>query len=257
MDEQVPQVQEKQRGPAGWFMSLIVAELALLGVWWFSNYYYTLPTWAWVALGVLGVAVLTLFVLVVSRARHKVAGLLVTLGLVVVIAVAFMVASIFFPGSVLPLEARVRQIAEKAGVTALLPPDKDIEAHDRFGYAPSSVLAEDGMLTIDYHDYTLSESPSVEVLTAAQMETFIKIDQPGPGSGTRLDTSEPEELTVLGKPAIAVSSAEVLGSKGMQPATRFLVFQPEGMVARLVSAPESGLTVDDLVKIAESLEPME
>jgi hypothetical protein len=257
MNDQVSAEASTRGRVTGLFITLIASELLLLMTWWYTAYYWTLPVAAIATLAVLAAATGLLFVLVVSKAKRKIIGLLVTLVLVAVIAVAFMVGSIFFPGSLLPREGRVRQIADEAELAILLPLDREIEAHDRWGYEPSSMLSEDGVFSIDYGTVNLSEQSSDSVLTVTELEDFVDIEQPESGSPVTLTVGDPVELEVLGSPAIAVTYNENVGAKGAQPSSTILVFQPDGMVAWLVSSPESGLATDDLVRIAESLEPLD
>lgn len=253
-----------------WSVLLILAVPVTLAVLSLALLYYEVPVWAWAAVGACAIGVITLFVLLGRSVQWR--------ALPVVASVALLLASVTlgaFALMIIPtaptalLEARAAQIAEANGFTVLLPPGEQMQAD----YQPVNALPEpDAGLSIEYEHFVLQQRKADGPLAATDLEALVA---PGASIGDRQPIPEDvvtSALTVRDNPAITAEYVDVppesTGKPGEGERTRLLAFGLEGVEVVLWSttwfdctsdgecAEMPPLTVEELVAIADSLEPV-
>lgn len=238
-------------GRAGWlYAGLALSTLALVGVWWYSSYFWVRPP-GWEVARTLALAlVVALSVALAVAVRFDPPALLGAAAISVTILLGYGLLSTMsdVTDKRLPLRERAAQIGDELGFAALLPPSPPIrlEAGD-----PRVDLSEDS-LVVTYDAFSVDESRVDSVQTADDLESFIGVEE-----DDTVVVDEPQRLTVRGRPSLAVTWRE-----GDHPPSRILVFQADGIVVRVEAWPDgdrpsgdTALQLDQLVRLAGSFEP--
>lgn len=257
-----------------WCLLLGVATVATLVVAQIVQIHYRPPVVWLLALAAGLIAIVALFIRIgsdVGWARPRVAALLGLVGAVMVAAVFSAIA--MPPGNLLVpfFETRANQMAEAQGFRVLFAQDEQMFTE----YLPVTEMGSpDGGVQIQYERFTLVEraaqdAPGLEGLRAALAPGTEVL---GPGS-VRVEQDASYDTTIVqGMPAVTVeykdrSTAEK-GLLGVED-VRVLAFAPDGMLVIVYShgwmdyqpdgtyTPVDALPTEELVRIADSLEPLE
>ncbi|MFP5416305.1 MAG: acyltransferase family protein [Actinomycetes bacterium] len=235
--------------------AVALSTLAALAVWWYSSYFWALPT-VWAAARVATIVVATaLLVALAIHARSRRRRLLGTVAVVVTLLCGHGVVSVMsdITDASLPLRQRAAQIGDELGFTAQLPADRPIRLDA--GEAPVTRSDVDA-LVVDYDAFTVTESAIASPQGAEDMAAFVEVEE---GRGVIVD--DWRDLVVRGEPAIAVEWRD--RRSGSLFPHRVLVFQDEGVVVRMEAWPQGerpmrddALTFNQLERAAASFEPV-
>lgn len=255
--------------PVPWFLGLLAGAVVWVGTWWYASYYWTMPLFGLVALVALGGVLVAMLVMVGVRARRKVAWVIGALAAAAAVAAATAVLTIALPGSLLPVDARIRQISDELGYAVVLPADEERIAEDGGGYAPASSIDESGRFTIHFERFDVREEQSASVLSATALEEYLDLPEGDTKSGVSIVLDSTETMKLKGNPALAATWHEQMSAKGAQNPSHVLIFQTDGLIVRL-SAGEAwegetpggeaiggGLSAREMVRLAETFEPFE
>lgn len=159
----------------------------------------------------------------------------------------------------LPFDTRIDQMAGALGFTAMVPAGEPMQVYS----LPGEIVGDPPALAIPYEGFEVAEWASDGPKTDAQLEEYVRPAGvwPEPPSEAQV-----ESVTVLGRPALFVSYLDRQG-KSPVPAA-LLIFQPEGVVARIASLPYEkerdgewvlvdALGRDELMGLAATFEPLD
>lgn len=255
-------------------LALSVATGAFLSQ--FAFIYHRMPV-GWIVILVLAAAVIvTLFVRVGRDLSWRAGRLGGVAGLLVVTLVLSTLVMMFMPMSeqLMPIfKTTAGQIAEDHGFTLLLPPDESFITE----YNPITELKGEGV-SLEYAGFTLQERTAEGALDAGALRSILDEGTLpiGEGSPPVTDSATYEEFEVAGAPALGVEYEDTMAAEkqnlGLE-AVRVLVFERDGVEVRIFShgymryegqesgeeryTPVDAMPFEDMLAIAESLEPIE
>jgi hypothetical protein len=235
----------------------------------YASIYYRIPPGWIVAAVVAWAGVVTLMVLIAIDVRWRPTRLLAIAGLFVAAMVGFALLGMSVPsaGSIFPFETAAKQIGEANGFVVLLPSGQEMN----LGSKPIAPLDPDKGLWVDYEGFSLEERKasgadlaglvapgSVPTAGAWPIPTDATTSSPMVGDATAYAV----EYTVPEKEG----AAPVAGAPGSR--VSFLVVEKGGVDIRLFSesyeqlqdgkwVTHPNLSMDELAKIAESMQPVQ
>jgi len=237
----------------------------------YTSIFYEKPSWTVAATAAAWLAVLAMTLLVARDVRWRAPGVLAIVGLLITAEIAFATAAILFPGfgAVFPHETAARQIGEAYGFTSLLP------ANERMTLDGKPVNTLDPPLEglqVAYERFGLYELNAEDPDTQELAELVAVDSTPFWGARPIPDDSVVRHPTLDGVTGVAVEysyapKGETVGESAT-PTVAFLAFEREGTQVRLFSEsvqqlvdgdwkPLPNLSVDELIKIAKSMQPVE
>ncbi len=254
-------------------IGLAVAFAVFVALFNVASVYYRMPVGWMIALGAAGVAVIALFVLVGMDVKWRASRVLAMVGLLVATGIALGAFAMAVPGGswLQPIYAtRAKQIAEANGFTAYLPTSRTL---------PTDVLPVDALespdagLQLSYQDFWIRERKAPAATTDADLGKLVAPGvSPMGEDGPKVPAgATPTTYTVLGKPAVGIEytyspTGGPAGGSAKQMTSAVLVLQLDGTRVWMVSesgereskgtwVPFENLSLDELVKIAATLEP--
>ncbi|MDP1809238.1 MAG: hypothetical protein Q8L35_06860 [Actinomycetota bacterium] len=254
-----------------------LAAIVAIGMWAYASIYYVKPVGWIVALAAAGITVATLFALIGMDVRWRPNRLLALVGLFIAAGIAFSAFSMMMSGiiglnveGIFPYTTRARQIAEAKGFTALMPKRQKLQTDS----LPIDALpAPDQGVSFVYEGFNLQERKAKKSMTEADLKKLVA---PGASPTQEVKVTSDAKVTshtVQGKPAVAVEDQVIRsGGPGATPKKdtyTVLVLELDGVDVRLSASsgeklssdgtwvPFRALTVEQLVKIAETLAPVE
>lgn len=250
-----------------------VAVLIAFAVFNFAQVNYVWPIGWIIALVAAVIIPAALFIRVAMDVRWRPVRVLALVGIAILAAVAFAALGMSGVGSglVQPLyKARAAQIAEANGFTALMPSGEELPTDS----LPVDTLpAPDAGLSLNYGDYWIQERKALASMTAADLTALVAPGvSPMAGGPVVPQGTTTSTHTVQGRPAVGVEYS--VSPKGGPPegSKQFtnvvLVTELNGVEVRIASesgvresggtwVPFSNASIEDLVRIAESLEPVD
>ncbi|HEX9093671.1 MAG TPA: hypothetical protein VF902_06780 [Coriobacteriia bacterium] len=234
-----------------------------------ASIFYVMPVAWMVALAGAVVVALGLFAVNGAAVRWEPVRLVALVGLAVASAVVFgMVAMYTGPVSLFPIDTRARQIAEASGFVVLLPSGQSFDN----GSLPVDVLsgmeerfAEDKGVWLAYKGFQLEERKVGSGLAQGTLAARLRAGLPRDAKDAKVTT-----VTVLGQPGMAADYTMVptgpFVAEGKTDTGAMVLFETDGVDVRLSSTsgeresngqwvPFDALTVEELVRIAETLKP--
>lgn len=237
---------------------------------------YSRPPAVWlIALAVGLIAMVALFIRIGADTSWKGARIVALVGMVLVVIVAFVFSAMAMPTGNLfvPLfELRAQQMAEAQGFEVLLAPDEQMFTE----YLPvTEITSADGGVQIQYERFTLVERAVEGGLGEEELHAVLApgTEPLGPGSARVEQDARYETTFVQGGLALIANYADrstaEKGSLGIEE-IRVLAFARDGVLVLIYShgwmdyepegesyTPVDALSADELVRIAESLAPLE
>lgn len=246
-----------------------------------ASVYYRLPL-GWIVVLVLAAVVLIALFLQAGRdLSWKSLPMFGVVGVLIGALILTTMAMIALPtgGFMKPLfEIRAQQIAEEAGFDVLVPAGVELETD--FGLPVNAVGNAEGV-SLHYSWLTLVERAATGPLDYAELKALMSAgsdplgvgDVNGGGGGPDVpEGAEYAELEVDGRPALGVSYKSVTEEKpgpgAIPDPLNALLFEIDGVEVRMLSQggmdyqPDGSyvqrppLTFDELIELAESLEPL-
>ena len=233
------------------------------------------PTAVWlIALAAGLIAAVVLFILIGKDVGWKGGRIAALVGMVLVVIAAFVFSAMAMPAGDLfvPLfEDRAQQMAEEQGFELLLAPDEPMFTE----YLPVEEVGSGDGVQIQYERFTLAERAVDVPVDSIKLREFLgeSVEPLGEGAPAIPGDAVYTEVAINGAPGLVAeyedrSTAEK-GSLGIED-VRVLAFARDGVLVTIYShgwmeyepsddsyTPVDALSADELVKIAESLEPAE
>lgn len=249
-------------------VGLLISQVAMI--------YYRMPVGWIVALAASALVVAALFIGIGRNVSWKAPQILALVGVLILTAVTLAFVLIGAPpGDILiPLfETRAAQIADANGFVALASADSELDTE--FGN-PVGVSDDNSGVMLAYKGFLLVERKADGPLDIAELEERVApgempIGRVGPGSEIP-ENAEYSELEVSGGPAVGVAydavTEEKPGAGALTDPVRLLVFELDGVEVLMYAQGHlayqtdgsyeqvAALTFDELIEIAESLEPV-
>ena len=231
------------------------------------------PTAVWlIALAAGLIAAVVLFILIGKDVGWKGGRITALVGMVLVVIAAFVFSAMAMPAGDLfvPLfEDRAQQMAEEQGFDLLLAPDEAMFTE----YLPVEEVGSGDGVQIQYERFTLAERAVDVPVDSIKLREFLgeSVEPLGEGAPAIPGDAVYMEVAINGAPGLVAeyedrSTAEK-GSLGIED-VRVLAFARDGVLVTIYShgwmeyepsddsyTPVDALSADELVKIAESLEP--
>lgn len=259
-----------------WAVALVLATATAAVFAQIASIYYTMPIGWLVAIGVAMLVVVALVWRIGTDAEWKLPKVIALAAVMLLSMVALTFVAIAAPAGELltPLfETRASQIAEANGFEPLLPTEAELNTDAGL---PVDDTADGEGLTIGYTRFVLVERAAEgpldhDELTERARPGTRPVGDIGPGSEIPED-AQYTELQLGARPALGVSYKAVTEENlddvlGLDE-VRLLLFERDGVQVVLYSqgsmeyqsdgsyTPRSPLSFDELVRIAESLEPV-
>ena len=236
----------------------------------YTGVYYARPIGWTILLIALATAVVALIVLV-ARAMGKGGRRVLALGGLVVLAVVLTAGLVGLSQMAeltpYPWEARARQIGESAGFVPLLAGGRVPDT----GYECVSLLAGPATgVVMGYHGFEVQERKAPQVMDEEAMRAIAAVGEDPLGNGGKITSPATYRMVqVGGTPALLVQwQPDVPGAEYMTETVSLLLFKAGNADVRVWSSqvdkpgaggvsPDAGVSPEELIKAAETLQPME
>lgn len=236
----------------------------------YSSVYYARPI-GWTILLIAMVAAVVALIALVARASGKAGRRALALGGFVVLAAVLTTSLVGFSQMIeltpYPWEARARQIGEAAGFVPLLVGGRVPDT----GYERVAALRGPTTgLVMGYHGFEVQERKAPQVMDEAAMRAVATVGEDPLGNGGRITPSVSYRmLQVGGTPALMVQwQPDIPGATYMTETVSMLLFKVGSADVRVWSSqvdkpgaggisPDAGVSPENLIKAAETLQPME